>query len=81
MEENYDNDKRQNILLHHHFVNDEKTNIKNLFQHIGLNWEDHLFDFEKNSKSVETASFKQVRSKIYRNSSEKWKIYRSFYQV
>ena len=28
MEENYDNDKRQNILLHHHFVHDEKKLLK-----------------------------------------------------
>ena len=73
--------KYPNNIIHinyENFVNDEKTNIKNLFQHIGLNWEDHLFDFEKNSKSVETASFKQVRSKIYKNSSEKWKIYRDY---
>ena len=28
MGENYDNDKRQNILLHHHFVHDEKDERK-----------------------------------------------------
>ena len=73
--------KYPNNIIHinyENFVNDEKTNIKNLFQNLGLNWEDHLFDFEKNSKSVETASFKQVRSKIYKNSSEKWKIYKDY---
>ena len=43
--------KYPNKIIHinyENFVNDEKTNIKNLFQHLGLNWEDHLFDFDKN---------------------------------
>ena len=34
--------------------------------------------FLQNERPVETASFKQVRSKIYTQSSEKWKMCQDF---
>ena len=43
-----------------------------------LNWENHLLEFYKNNKPVETSSFQQVRKKIYKNSSEEWKKYKEF---
>ena len=43
-----------------------------------LSWEDQLYDFHKNNRPVHTASFKQVRSKIFKNSSEQWKKYETY---
>ena len=60
------------------FVKDYTNNVKKLFEKLNLNWEDHLFDFHKNSRPVETASFFQVRSKVYQNSSEQWKKYQNY---
>ncbi len=60
------------------FVNNYENNVRELFQNLNLKWEDHLFEFHKNNRAVETASFHQVRSKIYKNSSEQWKKYKNF---
>ena len=60
------------------FVNNYENNVRELFKNLNLNWEDHLFDFQKNNRAVETASFLQVRSKVYKNSSEQWKKYKNF---
>ena len=55
-----------------------KDEVKMLFKKLDLKWEKQLYDFYKNERPVETASFKQVRSKIYTQSSEKWKMYQDF---
>ena len=52
-----------------------KLEVKKLFSNLNLKWEKQLFDFHKNERPVETASFRQVRSKIYKKSSEKWQNY------
>ena len=55
-----------------------QTEIKALFTKLNLNWENQLYDFHKNERPVETASFMQVRSKIYKKSSEQWKSYKKY---
>ena len=52
--------------------------VKDLFLKLDLSWENQLLDFHKNKRPVETASFMQVRSKIYKNSSEQWKNYKKY---
>ena len=52
--------------------------VKNLFDKLNLNWEKQLYDFHKNERPVETASLMQVRSKIYKKSSEQWKNYKKY---
>ena len=47
-----------------------KNNIINLFKNLNLKWEDQVLNFYDNTRSLETASFLQVRKNIYRNSSE-----------
>ncbi len=49
--------------------------IKNLFLKLDLKWENKVLEFYKNNRAVETASFMQVRNKIYKDSSEQWKKY------
>ncbi len=60
------------------FVDDYENNIKKIFQDLELNWENHLLEFYKNKRPVETSSFQQVRKKIYKNSSEEWKKYKAY---
>ena len=62
------------------FVSDHENKIVELFKILGLEWEDHLFEFQKNDRPVETASFLQVRKKIYKNSSDEWKKFRKYLQ-
>ena len=52
--------------------------IKNLFLKLDLKWEHKVLEFYKNNRAVETASFMQVRNKIYKDSSEQWKKYKKY---
>ena len=65
-------------LSYERFVEDYQNNIKKIFQKLDLEWEDHLLEFYKNKRPVETSSFQQVRKKIYQKSSEEWKKYKNF---
>ncbi len=58
------------------FVENFDEEIKKLFDQLNLKWEKQLYDFHKNERPVETASLIQVRSKIYKKSSEQWKNYK-----
>ena len=60
------------------FVENFEEEVKKLFVKLNLNWEKQLYDFHKNERPVETASFMQVRSKIYKKSSEQWKNYKKY---
>ncbi len=59
-------------------VENFEDEVKKLFSNLNLKWETQLFDFHKNVRPVETASFLQVRSKIYQRSSEQWKKYEKY---
>ena len=57
------------------FVLDYETNSKSVIEKIGLNWENQILKFYENNRAVETNSLLQVRSKVYQDSSQKWKKY------
>ena len=59
-------------------VENFEEEVKKLFVKLNLNWENQLYDFHKNQRPVETASLMQVRSKIYKKSSEQWKSYKKY---
>ena len=59
-------------------VENFEEEVKKLFSKLNLNWEQQLYNFHKNERPVETASFMQVRSKIYKKSSEQWKSYKKY---
>ena len=59
-------------------VENFEEEVKKLFDKLSLNWEKQLYDFHKNQRPVETASFLQVRSKVYQKSSEQWKSYEKY---
>ena len=51
---------------------------KKLIQHLGLDWENKCLSPQNNSRSVATASNKQVRQKIYQGSSQKWRKFEPY---
>ena len=59
-------------------VENFEDEVKKLFVKLNLNWEKQLYDFHKNERPVETASFLQVRRKVYKKSSEQWKSYEKY---
>ena len=59
-------------------VENFEEEVKKLFVKLNLNWEKQLYDFHKNERPVETASFLQVRRKVYKKSSEQWKSYEKY---
>ena len=65
-------------IIYEEFVEDYENNIIKIFKKLKLNWENHLLEFYKNKRPVETSSFQQVRKKIYKNSSDEWKKYKNY---
>ncbi|MDA8536376.1 tetratricopeptide repeat protein [Alphaproteobacteria bacterium] len=58
-------------------VNQERE-IRQLIDHLGLDWDKKCLSPQENNRSVATASSAQVRRKIYQGSSENWKNYEPF---
>ena len=57
---------------------DTKHITKNLINHLNLKWDEKCLSPENNKRSVSTASNIQIRNKIFKGSSEKWKKYKPF---
>jgi hypothetical protein len=43
-----------------------------------LNWDPRCLDFHRTERAVATASYWQVRQKMYRDSVHRWRNYRRF---
>ncbi|MEB3349505.1 MAG: sulfotransferase, partial [Cyanobacteriota bacterium] len=56
-------------------VADTETWARRMVEHIGLEWEPGVLEFQKLERSVKTASVWQVRQPVYRSSTERWKRY------
>lgn len=56
----------------------QEFETKKLISQMGLHWEEACLRPESNRRPVGTASNLQVRKKVYRGSSEKWKRYRPY---
>jgi len=59
-------------------VADQEGWSRRLLQFIGLDWNERCLDFHRTERAVVTASFWQVRQKIYSNSVQRWRNYRKF---
>lgn len=70
-------DKIIEVNYEHLTVNPIPT-IQELLENLGLPWDEKCMHPEQNSRAVATASQQQVRKKIYKNSSQKWKNYKPF---
>ena len=55
---------------------DQQGETEKLLSFMGIDWEDGVLDFHKNTRSVITASSVQVRKKIYKGSSQEWENYK-----
>jgi len=51
---------------------------KKLIKHLNLKWEDECLKPQDNLRSISTASNIQIRKKIFKGSSQKWKKYKPF---
>ena len=56
----------------------QEDETRKLIDYLGIKWEDACLNPEKNKRSVKTASSKQIRQKIYKGSSNKWKKFEPF---
>ena len=56
-------------------VADPETWARRLIEHLGLEWEPGVMEFQNLERSVKTASVWQVRQPVYRSSTERWKRY------
>ena len=70
-------DREENIVIIADSLNQE-IESKKLIDYIGLEWDDNCLKPENNKRSVNTASNIQIRKKIYKGSSDKWKKYKPF---
>ena len=72
--------------LHHEVYNldyerltdNQESEIRKLVDFIGLDWEENCLYPERNTRSVLTASYQQVRQRIYAGSSDHWRNYEPF---
>lgn len=56
-------------------VADQELESRRLIEFCGLEWEDRVIDFHKNTKASTTASAAQIRSPIYNSSVQRWREY------
>lgn len=58
-------------------VADQAGMTRQMLDFLGLEWEDACLDFHQSSRTVATASYDQVRQKIYHHSRARWRNYAS----
>ena len=68
-------------LKYEDLVENQERETKQLIEHIGLEWDESCINFHLNNRFVRTASTTQVREKIFKNSSLKWKKYEKHLDV
>jgi hypothetical protein len=56
-------------------VKDQERMSRELIEFVGLEWDESVLKFYENKRSVVTASYDQVRQKIYTKSTARWKNY------
>ena len=61
-------------------VREQEVISKALINYCGLSWEEQVLEFHKLERRVKTASVGQVRNKMYKSSSQKWRNYENLLQ-
>ena len=56
-------------------INDQEATTRKLLEFCDLEWNDACLDFHKSKRVVATASYDQVKQKIYTQSQARWKKY------
>jgi hypothetical protein len=59
-------------------VADQETWTRKMVDFVGLEWDERCLDFHRTQRTVTTASYWQVRQKIYKNSVARWRNYKEF---
>ena len=59
-------------------IADQERWTRRILDFLGLPWDERCLDFHKTVRPVTTASFWQVRQKIYKSSVERWRNYEKF---
>ncbi len=59
-------------------VADQQGWTRKILDFVGLEWDERCLDFHKTKRPVVTASYWQVRQKIYNDSVERWRNYEKF---
>ena len=59
-------------------VINKEEEIRKLIKYLDLDWDDNCLLPQNNTRSVRTASIRQVREKIYQDSSKKWQKFKPF---
>ena len=60
------------------FTEKQEAETKRMLEYLDLSWEEACLHPHLNTRSVQTASNTQVRKKVYKGSSQKWKVYEPF---
>jgi hypothetical protein len=67
---------RQLRVVHYEsLVTNPETEIRQLLEHCGLDWDPRCLDFHQNRSAVTTLSASQVRQPMYTSSVGRWKKY------
>ena len=56
-------------------VKEQEKKSRELIEFVNLDWDDRVLKFYESNRSVVTASYDQVRQKIYTKSTARWKNY------
>ena len=59
-------------------TDNQEPETRKLIDFIGLNWDEKCLSPEENMRNVSTASDLQVRQKVYKGSSDRWRQYEPF---
>jgi len=66
------------IVPYEELVADQELWSRKILEFLGLEWDQQVLNFHETKREVATASFWQVRQKIYRNSVQRWRNYAKF---
>ena len=59
-------------------IADQETWTRRIVEFLGLEWDERCLDFHRTERSVLTASYWQVRQRIYASSIGRWRNYQKF---
>jgi tetratricopeptide (TPR) repeat protein len=59
-------------------IADQKGWTRKILDFLGLEWDERCLDFHETKRPVVTASYWQVRQRIYKDSVERWRNYEQF---
>jgi hypothetical protein len=69
------------IVGYEKLVADKESELRSLFEFLGLAWDDEVLDHQKTARKrgrIKTASYSQVAEPIYSRSSGRWRNYRKY---